>query len=139
MCPEKNGARLDIYYDYSATAEKVDKKILAERPSGVWKYFEFLPVKNKKNIVPLEAGGTAEAVSDKEILKAQKLLASTEGIFAEPTVVASLAGLIKLVNEGLIKRDEKMVVLITGSRLKDPKAATNQIGIESLRRSVVSG
>lgn len=107
MCPEKNGARLDIYYDYSATAEKVDKKILAERPSGVWKY-EFLPVKNKKNIVPLEAGETSEAVSDKEILKAQKLLASTEGIFAEPTIVASLAGLIKLVNEGLIKRDEKI-------------------------------
>ena len=73
-----------------------------------------------------ETGGTAEAVSDKEILEAQKLLASTEGIFAEPTGVASLAGLIKLVNEGVIKRDENVVVLITGSGLKDPKAATNQ-------------
>jgi threonine synthase len=73
-----------------------------------------------------ETRGTAETVSDKEILEAQRLLASTEGIFAEPTGVASLAGLVKLVNEGAIKRDENIVVLITGNGLKDPDAAANQ-------------
>ena len=73
-----------------------------------------------------ETGGTAETVSDAEILAAQRLLASTEGIFAEPTGVASLAGLIKLVNEGTIKRDETVVVVITGSGLKDPETVTNQ-------------
>jgi len=73
-----------------------------------------------------ETRGTAETVSDKEILEAQRLLASTEGIFAEPTGVASLAGLVKLVNEGAIKRDESIVVLITGNGLKDPDAAANQ-------------
>lgn len=73
-----------------------------------------------------ETRGTAEIVSDREILDAQRLLASTEGIFAEPTGVASLAGLVKLVNEGVIKGDETVVVLITGSGLKDPEAVTNQ-------------
>jgi len=73
-----------------------------------------------------ETGGTAETVSDTEILEAQRLLASTEGIFAEPTGVASLAGLIKLVNKGLIKKTESVVVLITGNGLKDPNAVTSQ-------------
>lgn len=73
-----------------------------------------------------ETNGTAEAVSDKEILYAQRLLASTEGIFAEPTGVAALAGLVKLVSLGNVKRDETVVVLITGSGLKDPEAVITQ-------------
>ncbi len=73
-----------------------------------------------------ETGGTAETVSDKEILEGQKLLASTEGIFAEPTGVASLAGLVKLAKEGKIKKDEIVVVLVTGSGLKDPKAVMSR-------------
>lgn len=73
-----------------------------------------------------ETNGTAEAVSDKEILDAQSLLASTEGIFAEPTGVAALAGLVKLVSLGKVRRDETVVVLITGSGLKDPEAVMSQ-------------
>lgn len=73
-----------------------------------------------------ETKGIAEAVSDREILEAQRLLASTEGIFAEPTGVASLAGLIRLANANEIRKDEKVVVLITGNGLKDPGAAINQ-------------
>lgn len=69
-----------------------------------------------------ETGGTAEKVSDDEILRAQRLLASTEGLFAEPSGAASLAGLIKLLDEGIIGRDETVVVLVTGSGLKDPEA-----------------
>jgi threonine synthase len=70
--------------------------------------------------------GIAESVTDKEILEAQKLLASQEGIFAEPTGVASLAGLIKLVDQGSIKRDESVVALITGNGLKDPGLLSTQ-------------
>jgi len=70
----------------------------------------------------LRNGGTAEAVSDEEILKAQKLLAFAEGIFAEPSGAAPLAGLIRLVDEGVVGRDETVVVLITGRGLKDPEA-----------------
>jgi len=72
-------------------------------------------------LVALRNGGTAEAVSDEEILRAQRLLASTEGIFAEPSGVTSLAGLIKLLKEDTIEKNETVVVLITGSGLKDPE------------------
>jgi len=71
-----------------------------------------------------ETGGTAEGVSDEDILEAQRLLASTEGIFAEPSGVASLAGLIKLLDEGIVGKDETTVVLVTGSGLKDPEVVT---------------
>ncbi len=83
---------------------------------------DVLPWDGDAALVALRSGGTAEAISDEEILEAQKLLASTEGIFAEPSGVASLAGLISLLNEGVVGKDEKVVVLITGSGLKDPEA-----------------
>jgi len=67
--------------------------------------------------------GTAEAVSDKEILDAEKLLAKTEGIFAEPSGAAGLAGLIKLLKDGTIDRSDEVVVEVTGSGLKDQKTA----------------
>ncbi|MEM2897433.1 MAG: threonine synthase [Candidatus Bathyarchaeia archaeon] len=70
-----------------------------------------------------ESMGIAETVSDSEILEAQKLLAKTEGIFAEPSGITSLAGLIKLLNLGAIGKDEEIVVEITGSGLKDPEVA----------------
>ena len=52
------GGKLDIIYDYGAIADRVGKKELAKRPSGVWKYLEFLPIANRKNIVTLGEGGT---------------------------------------------------------------------------------
>jgi threonine synthase len=58
-------------------------------------------------------------VSDEEIVKAMKLLASLEGIFAEPSGAAGLAGLIKAIEEKLVDRDEIVVVLVTGHGLKD--------------------
>lgn len=64
-------------------------------------------------------GGTAIAVSDDEIMRAVRLLASCEGIFAEPSGAAGLAGLIKVLELGLIERDVTVVVLVTGSGLKD--------------------
>jgi threonine synthase len=63
--------------------------------------------------------GYGVVVSDEEIVKAMKLLASLEGIFAEPSGAAGLAGLIKAVEEKLVDRDEVVVVLVTGHGLKD--------------------
>jgi threonine synthase len=74
-----------------------------------------------------DTGGSATAVSDQAILEAQQLLASTEGIFAEPSGVTSLAGLIGLVDEGVVDADERVVVLITGSGLKDPQVVVRRI------------
>jgi len=66
--------------------------------------------------------GTAVSVSNEEILDAQRILAKFEGIFAEPSGVASLAGLIK--ERGSVDRADCVVVEITGSGLKDPNVAT---------------
>jgi len=69
-----------------------------------------------------ESSGTAVKVTDEEILEAQKTLAKKEGIFAEPSGVAALAGLVKMNNQGTIAKDDCIVVEITGSGLKDLKA-----------------
>lgn len=73
-----------------------------------------------------ESGGTAGSVSDPEILTAQKLLAQCEGIFAEPSGVTSLAGLIRAVESGVVDRSETVVVEITGSGLKDPSVVLKE-------------
>jgi threonine synthase len=74
-----------------------------------------------------ESGGAIEAVSDGEILSAQRLLASTEGIFAEPASSASLALLIKMVNARRVPTDSVVVCVLTGSGLKDPKATEEHL------------
>jgi threonine synthase len=68
--------------------------------------------------------GLIDAVTDDEILEAYKLLASQEGIFAEPASAASVAGLIKCARKGLLKEGETVVCTLTGHGLKDPDTAT---------------
>jgi len=65
-----------------------------------------------------ESNGTAVAVSDEEILKAQHLLARQEGIFAAPEGAATLAALQKLVDQKWIQPEERIVLFNTGSGLK---------------------
>jgi threonine synthase len=67
-----------------------------------------------------ESRGTAETVSDKEILEAQRDLASKEGIFVEPASAASIAGLRKSRGAGKIDRSDLVVCVTTGHGLKDP-------------------
>jgi threonine synthase len=64
------------------------------------------------------SNGTAIAVSDQSIIDAQSRLASSEGIFAAPEGAATLAALEKLVEEGWVQPDEKIVLFNTGSGLK---------------------
>jgi threonine synthase len=64
------------------------------------------------------SNGTAIAVSDQSIIDAQSRLASSEGIFAAPEGAATLAALVKLVEEGWVQPDEKIVLFNTGSGLK---------------------
>ena len=66
-----------------------------------------------------ETRGYGVVVSDEEIVKAMKLLASLEGVFAEPSGAAGVAGLIRALEDGLVDRDEVVVVLVTGHGLKD--------------------
>jgi threonine synthase len=69
-----------------------------------------------------ETGGTAVAVSDEEITEAQRDLAG-EGVGVEPASAASVAGLRKLREDGVVEDDESVVCLTTGHLLKDPEAA----------------
>lgn len=69
-----------------------------------------------------ETGGTAVAVTDEEITDAQRVLAY-EGIGVEPASAASVAGLRKLRESGVVESDEDVVCLTTGHLLKDPDAA----------------
>ncbi|MBA2862532.1 threonine synthase [Methanococcus maripaludis] len=82
------------------------------------------PVNAAKALEAIKSsGGLAESVTDEEIIEAQKLLAQTEGIFVEPASASSIAGLIKLINMGLIDKEQKIVCITTGNGLKDPDAA----------------
>jgi len=69
-----------------------------------------------------ETGGYAEDVSDQEIIDAIKLLARTEGIFAETAGGVTLASAMKLITAGKIRRDESTVICITGNGLKTQEA-----------------
>lgn len=95
-----------------------------------------------------ESGGAFWAVSDEEMLAAYRLLAASEGIFAEPASCASLAGLVRLSQSGYFEgraaggqidgepagapshrpftgrhRRPKVVAVLTGNGLKDPDTA----------------
>jgi threonine synthase len=79
-----------------------------------------------------ESGGAIEAVTDGEILSAQRLLAASEGIFAEPASSASVALLAKMAHAGRIPDHASVVCVLTGSGLKDP-AATEEHLLPPLR------
>lgn len=70
-----------------------------------------------------DSDGYCETVSDDQILDAQKYLARTEGIGVEPASAASIAGLRKLVDDGVVEKGEKVVCVVTGHVLKDPDTA----------------
>ena len=85
------------------------------------------PVNAEKALVAIrKTGGTAESVTDEEILAMQRDLARKEGIGVEPASAASVAGIRKLVEMGAIDRDEKIVCVVTGHLLKDPDTVIKQ-------------
>jgi threonine synthase len=70
-----------------------------------------------------ESGGIIDMVSDDEILAAQKMLATKGGIFGEPASAASLAGLVKLRQQGRDFSQSRIVCIVTGTGLKDTETA----------------
>ena len=75
-----------------------------------------------------DTNGYGVVVSDNAILEAIKLLARYEGVYAEPSGAAGLAGLIKALDEGYVDRSDTVVVLVTGHGLKDPGVASRIAG-----------
>ncbi len=74
-----------------------------------------------------ESAGGGVAVSDEAIVAAIAELARHTGVFAEPAAAAALAGLRAALERGLIERSERVVLLITGSGLKDVPAAARAV------------
>ena len=70
-----------------------------------------------------ESCGEINCVCDEKIVEAYKLIASTEGVLAEPASAASVAGLIKAHKEGKVKEGSDIVCILTGNGLKDPDNA----------------
>ena len=105
------------------------------------------PVNASKALIAIrESNGTAETVTDEELLAAQKDLAQLEGIGVEPASATSVAGLKKLVDAGVIGRDETIVCITTGHLLKDPETAIDNCAepivvdatIEAIRDAVLA-
>lgn len=69
-----------------------------------------------------KSGGWAEDVSDEEIVAGIKLLAETEGIFTETAGGVTVAVTKKLIEQDRLKRDELIVIAITGNGLKTQEA-----------------
>ena len=95
-----------------------------------------------------ESGGVIDMVTDDEIRNAYRMVASCEGVFAEPASAASIAGLIKLAGQGFFDNVQplqgdkiRVTCILTGHGLKDPdsaiKAAEQPITIEAEEDAVL--
>jgi len=74
-----------------------------------------------------KSDGAFIRVDDEAILAAIPALAQGCGVFAEPAAAAAYAGLVEVVERGLVDADEHVVVLATGSGLKDVKSAIKAV------------
>ncbi|MEM0384635.1 MAG: pyridoxal-phosphate dependent enzyme [Candidatus Caldarchaeum sp.] len=108
--------------------------IPSEKPSTIASAIRIgRPVNWRKALKAVrESEGLGVKVSDQLILEAQRVLASQEGIGVEPASAASLAGVKKAVEEGLVDRSSRVVCIATGHALKDPnpEIAAKYLGAE---------
>ncbi|MHB1598676.1 MAG: threonine synthase [Acidimicrobiales bacterium] len=74
------------------------------------------------------SGGAIASVTDDEIVEGMRLLARTEGIFAETAGGVTIATLAKLAAAGIVRRDERVVAYVTGTGLKTVEALGDTVG-----------
>jgi threonine synthase len=77
--------------------------------------------------VTRDTGGYGADSSDQEIVDAMKLLAESEGVFAETAGGVTVAAAKKLVESGKISKDETLVICITGNGLKTTEAVVDHL------------
>ena len=75
-----------------------------------------------------ETGGHAEDVTDDEVIEGIRLLAETDGIFAETAGGVTVACAKKLIESGKLPRNESIVLCITGHGLKTQEAVQDRCG-----------
>lgn len=107
---EKSPVILEHHIFHKPTG--IARAILRGNPSRTYPYMQAIIKKH---------GGEFVKVSEEEILSAQKLIVELEGIPACPNSACTIAALIKLLNQGVIDKDEVILVNITGSDRKQPE------------------
>jgi threonine synthase len=107
----KVGAYLKMLDDADRRADTLASAIEINRPVNLPKALRALE----------RCGGVVREATDQEILDA-KAKVGAGGLGCEPASAASVAGLLKLVREGVISPDERVVCVLTGHVLKDPTA-----------------
>jgi len=130
------------YYDLGKSKKK--PKMMGFQAEGAAPIVRGYPIENPETIASAirignpaswqkavaardESGGKIDMVSDDEILSAYRLIASKEGIFGEPASAASVAGLIKMSQQGVNLADKRVVCVITGNGLKDVDVALKDV------------
>jgi threonine synthase len=111
----------DAFHDHDDVADVADTvadSIAVGRPRNTVKACTALS----------ESGGTSVVVSDDEILRAERTLGSTEGIYAEPAGAAPVAGVRKALAAGIVEEDERVCLVVTGNGLKDTESAMAATG-----------
>jgi threonine synthase len=76
-----------------------------------------------------ESGGIIDAVTDRDILQAYRLLARSIGVFVELGSAASVAGLLQASAQGLVEQGQTVVCTVTGHGLKDPERAIAEVQV----------
>ena len=85
-----------------------------------------------------ETGGAFIRVTDEQILEAIPFLARGCGVFAEPAGAAAYAGLVQAISEGHLNREDRVVVLATGSGLKDIPGALKSVELVGTKAHTVA-
>lgn len=144
-CPKVIGVQAEgsapVATMFSSGAEEL---VPVERPDTVATAIRIgNPANWKKTVRAIrDSEGTCFTVTDRDILEAQRLMATLEGVFPEPAGAAALAGLIKDATEERVDRSETIVCVSTGHGLKDPDIAVSnadrplavEASVDALRR-----
>lgn len=115
----------DVLTKQPITADTVADSISADLPRD----------RVKAMAAVMETGGAFIRVGDEQILGAIPALGRATGVFAEPAGAAAYAGLAAAVERGLIVESDRVVVIVTGSGLKDVSSAmraTREAGVEPM-------
>jgi threonine synthase len=75
-----------------------------------------------------ESGGWGEDITDEEVIQGMKLLAQTEGIFTETAGGVTVGVTKKLIEQGVIPKNESILISITGNGLKTQEAIQDRVG-----------
>ncbi len=152
--PVGNAGNITAYWKgfkeyYASGKVKSLPKMIGFEAEGAMAIVKGIPIKNPETIATairignpaswesavnasVESGGQINYVTDDEILNAYRMIASREGVFAEPASAASIAGVFKLKSQGYFSGGEKVVCVLTGHGLKDPNVAIKTVNADPL-------